>query len=339
MSGIVFGEIQLIDLFIIVYSNEIDNAEKLRAEVEACAFSCTNSIKVSSDLPSFENPNIFEFDKGETEERFDTIYLLTKLANNFIWPDENKPEEVKVPGKLKQPPNTKQKRKPIFVADGLIAIDILNSLSRNMPSDVFFCPTPITAIGKSVLAEYLNVHCCDINEVHVWAANDEVFHLEVEKPLVIHDEVDGNSRCDPGMVGKEFLESLNLDPTQMNATWMKKDFVEKVASSASKNPYGCIYKAAIFAKTLRGIWKTRDKKAQISVACNMGVISNGSLGTAKGHPYVLPIIFKGDSWITNEVHFEESAHLKQELKRINAVVKKHHKKVTLLKLFLKGQIT
>ncbi|CAF4830084.1 unnamed protein product [Pieris macdunnoughi] len=343
MSGIVFGKAQLVDLHIIVYSNEINIAEGLKNEVVACAFPCINSIKVSSDLPSvadgdvfcfitnFPNPNSFDFNNEPSEEVFDTLYLITKLANNFIWPEDTEDEGKQGKNKEKQ---NKTKRKPIFVTDGLIAIDILNSLSKNMPPDVFYCSTPITAIGKSILAEYLNVHCNVINKVLVWAANDETFHIEVKKPFVIHEESD--SQCDSGLLAKDFLESLNLDPTQFNATWMKKDFIEKIAMSASKNPYGCIYKAAEFARTLRNIWKARDSS---EIHCNMGVISDGSLGTAKGLPYVLPIIMKDDMWNVSTSFYEESAHLKQELKRINVVVKNHHKKLIIhCKRFLEENV-
>ncbi|XP_045524627.1 uncharacterized protein LOC123714430 [Pieris brassicae] len=302
-----------------------------------------NSIKVSSDLPSvadgdvfcfitnFPNPNSFDFNNEPSEEVFDTLYLITKLANNFIWPEDTEDEGKQRNSKEKQ---NKIKRKPIFVTDGLIAVDILNSLSKNMPPDVFYCSTPITAIGKSILAEYLNVHCNVINNVLVWAANDETFHIEVKKPLVIHEESD--SQCDSGLLAKDFLESLNLDPTQFNATWMKKDFIEKTAMSASKNPYGSIYKAAEFARTLKNIWKARDSS---EIHCNMGVISDGSLGTAKGLPYVLPLILKDDTWNVNTSFYEESAHLKQELKRINVAVKNHHKKLIIhCKRFLEENV-
>lgn len=53
---------------------------------------------------------------------------------------------------------TEQKsRKPIFLADGLVALDILKSFSRNIPNDLFFCPTSLTSISKCVLADYLKV--------------------------------------------------------------------------------------------------------------------------------------------------------------------------------------
>lgn len=51
MSGVVFGSDRLIDLYLIVFSNEIKSANAFKLEIESCALSCTNSIKVSSDLP------------------------------------------------------------------------------------------------------------------------------------------------------------------------------------------------------------------------------------------------------------------------------------------------
>lgn len=71
------------------------------------------------------------------------------------------------------------------------------------------------------------MHCNVINEVLVWAAHDQVFHIEVKKPLVIHEE-NGDSQRDSGILAKDFFESRNLDATQLNDTWMKKDFIEKV---------------------------------------------------------------------------------------------------------------
>lgn len=64
----------------------------------------------------------------------------------------------------------------------------------------------------------------------VWAANDNVFHVEVKKPIIIHDDVGDNSHCDGDkVIGKDLLESLNLDSTQFSASWLKKEFIEKVA--------------------------------------------------------------------------------------------------------------
>lgn len=51
MSGVVFGEEQLIDLIFLVYSNELTSAEEFKAEILACGFSCMNSVVITSDLP------------------------------------------------------------------------------------------------------------------------------------------------------------------------------------------------------------------------------------------------------------------------------------------------
>lgn len=67
-----------------------------------------------------------------------------------------------------------------------------------------------------------------INDVLVWAANDEVFHIEVEKPMIIHDRVGDGTKCDWDMIGKDRLESFNLDHTQFSESWMKKEYIEKV---------------------------------------------------------------------------------------------------------------
>lgn len=110
-------------------------------------------------ITNFPNPNKFDFEIALSEEIFDTLYLITKLANNFIWPEQEKAESEGKIEEWKKEKTEIKKRKPIFVADGLVAIDILNSLSKNIPSDVFFCSTPLTTIGKSILAEYLSVSC------------------------------------------------------------------------------------------------------------------------------------------------------------------------------------
>ncbi|XP_045767174.1 malate dehydrogenase-like isoform X2 [Maniola jurtina] len=348
MSGVVFGNDQLIDLNLLVYSNEMKSANAFRLEIESCAFSCTNSIKVSSDFPracdgdvfcfmtNFNNPNHFDFTKEEYSEHFEALYLILKLAKNFSWADDDKEKNFETVKKTAHFNNQEVKKdvfvkKPIFMADGLVAIDILKSMTKDMPHDILFCPTPITAIAKQV-------ECNMINEMLVWAANDEVFHVEVEKPLVLHDVVGDESHCQSGMVGKDFFESRNFDTTQFSDSWMKKEFIEKVASSAAKNPYGCIYRAAEFSKTLRDIWLTRSSEDGTKVYTNIGVISDGSLGTIKGYPYVLPLIFDRGTWSVNN-RFVEDSHLKQEIKRINKAVKNHHQQlIPYCKKFLQDQI-
>ncbi|CAH2085499.1 unnamed protein product [Euphydryas editha] len=176
MSGVVFGDNQLIDLNLVVYSNDLKPAESFVLELESCAFSCTNSIKIISDIPSaidgdvfcfmtdFDNPNYIEFDKENIDNE---LNLIIKLANSFSWPNNDIEEtettkyvdsfkNKKKYNKLGKMLSTKEK-KPIFLADGIVAMDILRSLSKNMPTDIFFCTTPITAIAKSILGDYLNV--------------------------------------------------------------------------------------------------------------------------------------------------------------------------------------
>lgn len=72
------------------------------------------------------------------------------------------------------------------------------------------------------------MECNAINKAYVWAANDEVFHVEIERPYLMYDKVAQDSSCDWDAVGKELLESLNLDHIQFNAAWMKKEFIDKV---------------------------------------------------------------------------------------------------------------
>ncbi|CAG4970744.1 unnamed protein product [Parnassius apollo] len=336
LSGDIFGHNYFIDLKLLVYSNEISTAESLKLELERCAFSNMNVIEITSDLPRIRdadifcfisdlaNPNKFYIEHIENEAHFDTLYLLIKVANHLSWQEDDELEDLK----------NAIKTKPIFLTDGLLALDILASLSKNMPSDVFFATTPLEAIAKSTLGDYLNVQCKDINDVLVWAANDEIFHLEVKKPLIINEKIDKRAHCENDTISNELLQSLKIDYTKFNSTWMRKDFLEKVASSAARNPYGCIYKAAEFSKTLKQIWKARSGGSGTKVYSNMGVISDGSIGTMKGYPYVLPLVFSGNRWEVNK-SFEESTYLKQEIKRINKTVKEQREKfISYCKKFL-----
>lgn len=56
------------------------------------------------------------------------------------------------------------------------------------------------------------------------------------------------------------------------------------------NPYGCIYRAVEFAQTLRDIWLMRSQSDGTKINSNIGVISDGSLGTIKGKLYSLVMI-------------------------------------------------
>ncbi|CAH0723761.1 unnamed protein product, partial [Brenthis ino] len=269
-------------------------------------------------MTDFTNPNCLKFNKEDPKIEFKALNFMITLAKSFTWSDDKNLSELdekdgyieKKKSKYRNTPVITE-RKPVFFADGLLAMDILKSLSDNIPNDLIFCPSPITAIAKTV-------QCDVINDVLVWAANDEVFHVEVEKPLIIND-----FHCKSDMIRKDFLESLNLDSTQFSAAWMKKEFIEKVASSASKNPYGCIYRAAEFSKTLRDIWLTRIQDDVTKVYTNMGVISDGSLGTIKGYPYILPIVMSKGSWSIDR-RFEDDTYLKMEIKRLNKMAKDQH---------------
>lgn len=68
-----------------------------------------------------------------------------------------------------------------------------------------------------------------INDIFAWAANDEVFYLEVEKPLIINGKIDDVKKFDWSTISKDKLEFCNMDHTQFNASWLKKDLIEKVS--------------------------------------------------------------------------------------------------------------
>lgn len=109
-------------------------------------------------ITNFADPNKYDLEKIDTDEQFDSLYLVIKVANNLQYtPPPPRPSEEKLVSlKRREKPEIKP-RKPIFMADGIIALDILHSVSKNMPSDVFFCPTPLPDIAKSVLGDHLKV--------------------------------------------------------------------------------------------------------------------------------------------------------------------------------------
>lgn len=78
------------------------------------------------------------------------------------------------------------------------------------------------------------VQCNDINKTYVWGVNDRMFHVEIEKPYVVYDTISDKSYCDWEMVSVNLLEPLKLDHTQFNASWMKKEFIEKVICSFTR---------------------------------------------------------------------------------------------------------
>lgn len=53
MSGFTFGYDQAIDLTLLVYSNEEEDANEFKIELQSCAFSCNSSISIAPDLPRY----------------------------------------------------------------------------------------------------------------------------------------------------------------------------------------------------------------------------------------------------------------------------------------------
>lgn len=58
--------------------------------------------------------------------------------------------------------------------------------------------------------------------------NDVDFHVEIATPYLIHDNVNREEVCDWDAMGKEVSDKLKLDHVQFNASWMKREFIEKV---------------------------------------------------------------------------------------------------------------
>lgn len=99
------------------------------------------------------NPNIFDFKHEHSNENFDSLYLLVKVANNLVMPKQDNQEDIA----SKAVNSERTKRKPIFVCDGLVAMDILHTFSTNVPSNCFFCPITVPALAKSLLGDHLGV--------------------------------------------------------------------------------------------------------------------------------------------------------------------------------------
>ncbi|XP_075976347.1 uncharacterized protein LOC142976716 [Anticarsia gemmatalis] len=338
LSGAVFGMKQLIHMTLLVYSNEIPSAQEFIQEVIGCNLACLHTIVATSDLPSisdadifcfmsnFANPNVLDFDNLDTDDHFDSFYLIIKIAYSL--------------GKsaaIEELDAKRKDKKPIIITDGLIVLDILNTIGCDIKPSGYYCPSPIPALAKTLLSEHLKVQCNDINHVYVWGANDLDFHVEIEKPLVKYDEILTQTHCDWEMVSVKLLDPLKMDNTQFNASWMRREFIEKLTQVSTKNPYGCIYKAWEMCRNMINVWKPRaapDKTHCIS----MGVISDGSLRTIKGLPYFFPMVSQGDKWEINE-RYEELPHVRQEIKRFNQIVKSNHKKlVKYCKKFLEENV-
>ncbi|KAL4711425.1 hypothetical protein ACJJTC_016179 [Scirpophaga incertulas] len=334
LAGKVFGDKQLIDFVFLVYSNEIAAAEILRLELINCSFPCYNDIIVSSDIPrisdanvfcvitNLSNPNKIDLKNPISEEDFNALYLMIKVASNFSY-DGNE-NEIDNNISLQNAMIAKApSRKSIIMTDGLAVIDIMKSLSKDIPSDQFFCATAIPDVAQTILANHLKVQYNDINDVLVWAANDNKLHVEVIKPVVRNDDVTDSLKCNWGIISKKLLTSSGRNHTQFSPSWLKKEFIEKVVSTTSKNPYGPISRASVFCNALKEVWAARTGEFEKKTYYNLGVISDGSLGTIKGYPYILPLVICGDCWTINNA-FNEEIQLRNELKRINKEVKQQH---------------
>lgn len=89
------------------------------------------------------------------------MYLLLKVASHLKIPEKTKEQKLQEENEerkyFKKHRKRPLKRKPIFMCDGLVPIDVLHTFSTNIPSDSFFCPTPVPAIATSILGDYLRV--------------------------------------------------------------------------------------------------------------------------------------------------------------------------------------
>ncbi|KAF9824076.1 hypothetical protein SFRURICE_020342 [Spodoptera frugiperda] len=295
-------------------------------------------------MTHFVNPNKFDFkedkdlDKDKANQQFDNFYLIIKIATSLGKPPTDK-GPVK-PAVDEDTGETIQPRKPIILTDGILTLDILMIVANTLPQDVMlFSTTPLRSIAKITLSEFLKVRCCDLNQAYVWAANDTVFHAEIVEPFLIEDKVVQSHWCDWNAMSPEMLETLGLEHINFNASWMKREFIEKMVAFSKANPYGSIFKAAELSRTLNAIWQPRCIDDNVSTSyTSVGVISDGSLGTIKGLPYVLPLAITENDWSV-DCKFAESSHLRHEIKRINKAVMEHHQKlVPYCKKFLQENV-
>lgn len=109
-------------------------------------------------ITNFRNPNSVDFYDMDDRE-FDVLYLIIKIANNLCKPkpdvqDKEKKEDNIFEKKYVENKNT---FKPIIMADGVVTMNILKHLAKDLPFDIFFCPTPLTTLGKKVLGDELKV--------------------------------------------------------------------------------------------------------------------------------------------------------------------------------------
>ncbi|KAJ2947471.1 hypothetical protein O0L34_g17256 [Tuta absoluta] len=342
LSGFMFGFHQMVEVILLVYANETKQAERLKWELDSSGFTCNNGITVTSALPSISDADVFfflsdfpslnsmDFSKIDEPAVFDSLYLILKVANNLEIPLPPPPSgvlevEPRTNVRKTKPPVFKPHR-PLILADGLVTMDIVKSFSKNLPNDIFFCPSPLTSIAKTVLAEKLGVLSYKVNTLHVWAANDKIFHIEVLPPIYTDEVSPDREHCEWNQMGKKEYEAFEMDFTHFNEAWLKKDFIQKLRTLMSHHHIGGIYKSTKIYRVVQHIWRTRSLNPAPSHKYSLGVISDGSLETHKGLPYILPVIFEGNTFKVNEFQ-KDDYHLKQEIKRMNKAVLEHHKKL------------
>lgn len=107
-------------------------------------------------ITNFRNPNCLDFENIDNDT-FDALYLIIKIANSLSIKPLLPEPDLTVVVKKKNAKVEPKPRKPIIFADGLVTMDILKTLSQNLPYDVLFCPSPLPALAKYVLGDHLKV--------------------------------------------------------------------------------------------------------------------------------------------------------------------------------------
>lgn len=130
-------------------------------QAEYCFLFRVSDADVFIIYTNLKNPNIFRLEDDQTAQCFDTLYLLLKVAMHLEIPEKNI-DQLEAHGKeeqvyLKKHGEIPLNRKPIFVCDGLVSMDIFHTFSTNVPFDSFFCPSAVPAIAISILGDHLSV--------------------------------------------------------------------------------------------------------------------------------------------------------------------------------------
>lgn len=76
----------------------------------------------------------------------------------------------------------------------------------------------------------------------MFGANDKMFHIEFERPLFVRDIrpkhrvnnldelISKSKHCEWDLVGSNRCKKINLDYTSFHASWLNKEFIEKVCT-------------------------------------------------------------------------------------------------------------